>query len=192
MNRSDLSTKEGAERPTQQKQLTLHPAEAPFSLVLTHDTHFAAATARHRIVRLLGGCIPNLDIHHDQWSFTELDHAEFRREALELAVGCDIMVVATVERESLPDPVSSWLKLWVETREKKESALVCLVGSPGGKLLNTPVQMQLQALALERDLAFFSSGFAEDQQAPATLKGRASEPFRRSYIVRPEGWGINE
>src|SRR3954462_9362740 len=50
-----------------------------FNVILTHDNEVAAAGARFSVGRLLAA-IPSNDLHHDQWSFSELGHAEFRRE----------------------------------------------------------------------------------------------------------------
>lgn len=192
MNRSDVIVSERTGFQTPREYGAGAEIELPFSLVIAHDTAAAAAKAGDRIVGLLGGCIPNLDIHRDQWSFYELDHPEFRREALELAARCDIFVIATVDREGLPESVRSWLEQWVKTRERKESALVCLVGSRQGKLLGTPVQTELQALAAAHDLAFFASGFVQQESFTNPESKPARGPIHTGYAPRPEAWGINE
>jgi hypothetical protein len=170
-----------------------HPC---FNLVLLHDNEIAAARARFSLGRLLAG-IPAADLHRDQWSFSELSHAEFRREALELAVPCDLFALATTDEEALPAEVSSWLKLWMQTREKKETALVCLVGSRDGKVISTPVQDDLQRLAEAHHLTFFASSFILPEPDAAirieAVTQRHSARFCLDfYLPRPEGWGINE
>ena len=167
-----------------------------FNVILTHDSEVAAAGARFSLSRLLAA-IPDMDLHRDQWSFSELRHTEFRREALELAATCDLFVLATTDGEFLPGEVSSWLNAWVQTREQKETALVCLVGSPDGKVISSPVHEEFQRLAEAHQLAFFASSFILPEPAAATRieqivekhSGRLSFDF---YLPRPEGWGINE
>jgi hypothetical protein len=167
-----------------------------FNVILTHDNEVAAAGARFSVGRLLAA-IPSNDLHHDQWSFSELGHAEFRREALELAAGCDLFVLATTEGDALPAEVSSWLNLWVQTREEKEIALVCLVGSRDGKVVSTPVQDHLQRLADAHHLAFFASSFVLPEPEGAiridAMVQRHSARLRFDFHPpQPEGWGINE
>lgn len=164
------------------------PASAAFNLVLVHDREIAARNAREIIGRLLGICLAEVDIHRDEWSFAELAHIEFGREALELARPCDLFILATVDGAKLPLEITSWIARWMETRTKKDTALVCLVGSSAGMSLDSPVHQTLRGLGETSGLVFFGSGFI----LPESGTGPEGNSIPSAYFPRPEGWGINE
>ena len=170
-------------------------AKPPFHMVLLHDGDTALAKARRMVERLLRKSLDGLDLHRDELSFAEIAHPEIRTEAAELAAGCDLFIFATVNGSNLPQEVVAWLHQWFESRERKEAALVCLVGSVEGAMLGSPVHQYLQHLTDEHNVAFFSSAFTINEEK---LK-RSIETCEETFLMRevrccprPEGWGINE
>src|SRR5437870_2769787 len=90
----------------------------PFNLVVIYDEENVAMASEAIILRLLKKCLPLLDIHKDEWSFAELGHVEFAKEAVELAANCDMLAVATSDDQHLSSTVISWLSRWMESRAK--------------------------------------------------------------------------
>jgi len=172
-------------------------AEAPFQMVLVHDGETALAEARRMVGRLLKRSLAGLDVHRDELSFLEIAHPEIRTEAAELAAGCDLFIFATVNGSNLPEEVVAWLHLWFESREKKEAALVCLVGSDEGAILGSSVQLYLQHLSARTSVVFFSSAFIMSRMDLDSRSQRPDETLTMGHVAarsfpRPEGWGINE
>jgi hypothetical protein len=187
MNRKTFDTLE--DRTSEQTFSRLQP----FNLIVLCDEKSAAAASETVILRLLARCLPLLDIHKDEWSFSELAHTEFAREAIELAASCDMLVVATRDDQNLAAAITSWLDCWVKTRAKVETALVWFANSRRGAREMSPVHAYLEELANLHELCFFASS--------ATVKTPCmNEAVTTStrcglfslYTPRPEGWGINE
>lgn len=160
----------------------------PFNLVLIYDEENAAAEARRLLGPLLSISLRGLEIHRDELSFTELGHPQLQGETLEITAECDLLTVATVNGESLPATVTSWLNLWVQSRTQKEAVLVSVVGSADGSLLGSGVHQHLQGVADGYGLAFFSTGFLTQLSCEGAHK--LDELYR--HAPRPERWGINE
>ncbi len=166
----------------------------PFNIVLIYDHDLAASESRRVIDRLLAKCLPDLDIHRDELSFAEITHPELRGETVELAAECDLFILATITGEGLPAEILGWVNLWLASREDKETALVCLVGSPTGETLESVVHQHLQRIAVQHELAFFSSSFlAKPGRIASDLGGSGfGKAHENHYDPRPEAWGINE
>jgi hypothetical protein len=169
----------------------------PFQMMLIHDGEIALAEARQIIARLLTRSLTGFDVHRDELSFSEIAHPEIFAEAAELAAGCDLLIIATVNRVNLPNEVIAWLHRWFESRQEKDAALVCLVGSVDGALLESPVHMYLQHLTDQYNLAFFPSVFITPGENLQRSIKRCEETtlarqVLRGYCPRPESWGINE
>jgi hypothetical protein len=172
-------------------------AKAPFHMVLVHDGDTALGEGRRIVERLLRRALAGLDVHRDELSFSEIAHPEIRTEAAELAAGCDLFIFATVNGANLPNEVVAWLHLWFQSRHAKEAALVCLVGSEDGAMLESPTHLYLQHLSDDHNLAFFSSAFViAGQNLKSQCQQRNETPSMRHMTARsfprPEGWGINE
>ena len=76
-------------------------ALAPLQVVLVYDLAAMATAANGVIGEYFGKFAPDVDAHFDEWSFAELEHRRFAEEALEMAGGCGLMVIATTGREGL-------------------------------------------------------------------------------------------
>jgi hypothetical protein len=173
------------------------PTEQPFQMMLMHDGKRARAEAQRTISRLLAGSLTGFDVHLDEISFSEIAHPEISAEAVELAERCDLFILATVNESNLPNEIVAWLHRWFQSRQQKEAAVVCLVGSSHGAVLGSPVHLYLQHLAGEHHLSFFSSAFrmtGDDLRRGVERCGISSgmqQVIDRCY-PRPEAWGINE
>lgn len=186
MNRIDLT---GA---TESRCPSLANEPPAFNLVITHDCPAAALEARFSVERLLSGFFSALDIHRDEWSFSELGHPDFQREALELAANCDLLVVSAASTNQLPKTMEDWLKSWARLRERKETAMVCLTHSAHGKPVINCVLETVRDLAESNGLSFFSSSFASRHLPPGHANSTKIEVPAYRYTPRPEAWGINE
>ena len=175
-------------RPVFRNFSAFDPQLPPFSLVLLHDTALAATAAQATIGHVLAGPLKETEIHQDQWTFDELYHSEFRKEALELAAGCDVMFVAMSSLERLPTHVLLWITAWNKGRNQKDAGLVFLTRSRGAPLNESSIPADIGPAA---NLALYASVL--DLPNEKSL----SQPevfcnFNSSYRSRPEPWGINE
>ena len=164
--------------------------QCPLHLVILHDGPRALKEA-DRVVRGLFSKVNELDIHRDEFSFCEVTHPQLLTESVELATDCDLFVFASQDGTTLPVEIVSWLKLWLNRRPQKETALVSLIGSTKSNLLIPPIDRYLRYLAERHQLAFFSSIFSVEEQTSAEL---TITTFQRSvrYNPCPEGWGLND
>lgn len=172
-------------------------SEQPFQMMLMHDGKIALAEARRVIARLLTRSLSGLDVHRDELTFSEIKHPKICAEAAELAEGCDLLILATVNGLNLPDEIIAWLHRWFESRQEKDAAMVCLVGSVPGAGPESPVHLYLQHLAEQHSLAFFSSAFRLPGEDLNTGIERGRPSLRIRQVMdrchpQPEGWGINE
>jgi hypothetical protein len=173
------------------------PTEQPFQMMLMHDSEMAQAEAQRMISRLMAGSLGGFDVHLDEITFAEIVHPEICAEAVELAERCDLFILATVNGSNLPNEIVAWLHLWFQSRQQKDAAVVCMVGSSQGAVLGSPVHLYLQHLAGEHHLSFFSSAFkmtVDDLKRGVERCGVSSgmqQVIDRCY-PRPEAWGINE
>jgi hypothetical protein len=176
-----------------------HPAvsspeeELPsFNLVMLYDREPAGKAAQRIIARLLSRCLPETDIHQDCWNFEDLAHAQFRKEASELAKNCDLMLVVTSVEHQLPFEfeVCSWFEDWTCTRIQKDAALVLLRLSSDQTVPARTFEGPL-GLAPGGNLAVFTSalGVAAAEECASRATRRPSQLF---YSPKPDGWGLNE
>jgi hypothetical protein len=165
----------------------------PFNLVIIHDDHRAARFAENIVLRLLGKCLPSIDIHKDEWTSSELAHPEFAREATELAAGCDMLVIATAAPEGLSSEISSWVRPWLQTRSKMDTALVSMVLSRHRQSAAQSIHHYLEALAFQYGLCFFATTIL-DAPCETLTPGIGLSIAQLSTLCtpQPEGWGINE
>lgn len=164
------------------------PQLPPFSLVLLHDTALAATAAQATIGHLLAGLLKETEIHQDQWTFDELYHFEFGKEALELAAGCDVMFVAMSSLERLPTHVLLWITRWSKGRNQKDAGLVFLTRSRGASLNELSIPVDIGPAA---NLALYASVLDLPNEKSLSQPQILSN-FKSSYGSRPEPWGINE
>jgi hypothetical protein len=189
MNTIELRFEPGTDQSTEKR---------PFALVIIYDHESAQTEARRLIERLLRNCMPTLDVHCDALSFSEVMHPELQAETIELARGCDLLVLATINRAVAAPNVARWLDLWLATRTVKETALVSLVGEAGGEpARGGSLHEHLWGIAESHHLPYFSSNLVLSASAetadPECLEGRCSfGQLRFEYFPRPEAWGINE
>jgi hypothetical protein len=172
-------------------------ATLPFQLLLLYDEQAALVEARQLVERLPLKTGIGLDVHRDEISFAELAYPEIQKEAAELAGGCDVFIFATVNGLYLRKEITSWLRLWFQTRQKKDTALVCLIGSPQGVIASSPAQLFLQLLCERHHVAFFPNEFKlkSDEIDREKIKQQEVErifALASQAVPRPEGWGINE
>ena len=166
-------------------------------MMLMHDGEMARVEAQRMISRLLARSLTGFDVHHDEIAFSEIAHPEIFAEAVELAERCDLFILATMSGSNLPIEIVAWLHRWFQSRQEKDAAVVCLVGSLQGTVLESPVHLYLQYLTGEHDVSFFSSAFTiagEDLKKSFETCG-VSLGMRKVMDrchTRPEAWGINE
>jgi hypothetical protein len=157
-----------------------------FNLVMLYDHELAAKGAQRSIAALLGRCLPETDTHQDSWRFEDLAHAQFRKEASELARACDLMVLVTLNENQVPFEVSSWIEHWTCNRNKKDAALVLLRVSADESMPASMFEPPF-GLPASPSLAVFTSALG----LAATSRPTRS-PSDLCYEPRPDGWGINE
>ena len=173
------------------------PTEQPFQMMLMHDGEMARAEAQRMISRLLARSLTGFDVHHDEITFSEIAHPEISAEAVERAERCDLFILATVNGSNLPIEIVAWLHRWFQSRQEKDAAVVCLVGSLQGAVFESPVHLYLQHLTDKHNVSFFSSAFrmtGEDLKRGFETCG-VSLGMRKVIDrchPRPEAWGINE
>jgi hypothetical protein len=158
-----------------------------FNLVMLYDDELVARAARRIVSALLGRCLPETDMHEDFWRFEEMAHPQFRHEAWDLAKGCDLMVLVTMNEQHLPLEVCSWIEQWTRTRVEGDAALVFLRISSDGCARTPPLRCGLETAP---NLAIFTGTFSlpDSKQCAVLPEPAASIPSSRI----PERWGINE
>jgi hypothetical protein len=145
----------------------LPDAAAPLQVVLTYDDPTMAKVARRLLDGFLAKWARDVDIHRDEWSFAEIEHAQCRQEALELARHCDTMVIAISGVEDLPVSFCDWLNDWIASRAPVETAiLVC--ASNRTPFLRLERFSRLSSLAASNHLAFFITTLADSSFGGST------------------------
>jgi hypothetical protein len=166
--------------------------ELPLQIVLTSDHPSAAAAA----LKLIGGFVdkwaPDVEVHRDDWSFSELEHPEFRRESLELARHCDILIIALSGAEELPESFMEWLNDWRQSRERKDTFVLCAsTRSP----LTLPAFTSLPAFFGENGLSCFLASISLTEgklTVPLGLKTFVANLAKIDCSNLPEASGLND
>jgi hypothetical protein len=166
--------------------------DLPLQIVLTSDQPNASAAARKLIAGFIARWAPDVEVHHDDWSFAELEHSEFRRESLELARHCDILIIALSGVEDLPESFLDWLNDWRQSRESKTTFILCVSArSP----LTLPAFVSLPVLLGKDGLPCFFASLS-------LTEGRLTVPLNPKIILAnlakidcatlPEASGLND
>jgi hypothetical protein len=167
----------------------------PLQIVFAYDHPPAAEAARAGLNGILTKCAADLDIHRDEWSFAELENPQCRSEALELAVRCDLFVVAVTGVEDLPESFLMWLTDWFASRAQMDSALIICVGTSDANMANMPFLASLPTLVRCKGLSCFTTAsfVPETQRAPLP---KITSLFDRLRTIAseflPEHSGIND
>jgi hypothetical protein len=132
---------------------------APLQIVLIFDHPHFATTTRVMMDGFIRKWVPDVDVHRDEWSFTELEHPKCRSEALELAKNCDMLVIALSESD-LPATFMNWLDDWASSRDETEAAVIFLIGSDIADPSAFSRCALLPAFAQKHGLAFFTTVLA--------------------------------
>jgi hypothetical protein len=159
------------------------------NFVFLYDNEHAANAAHRVISPLLGRCLADTDVHQDSWRFEELVHPQFRNEAWELAKGCDLMLVVTMNEELLPLEVCSWIEHWAQARTQKDAALILLRISTDSCTSKAP---PLCELPRARNLAIFLATFSVSGSTPSAISREPARAVSTLCSRVPERWGINE
>ena len=160
---------------------------APFHLVSLFEDEAAAAAARQKVIGLVSRFLAPLEVHPDEWQFSDFSNEHFAREALELAAGCDLLILSARLETGLPSQVIDWFEQWLQDRQLKDSAVVFLAGSEHGNLADTPLQMRLEQRARTHSLEFFAGAYLVSSQ-PASLAFGSPASSPDCW----DRWGINE
>src|SRR4051812_9933783 len=113
-------------------------AAAPLQIVVTYDHSVMVNCARKLLNGFLTKWASDVDVHRDEWSFAELEHAIFRNEALELAAPADLLVIAVAGVDDLPLSFSEWFNHWLKMRDHNDTAVILAVGSPNATMRELP------------------------------------------------------
>jgi hypothetical protein len=146
---------------------------APLHIVLTYDHPTMANAARKLLAGPLTKCAADVDIHRDEWSFAELEHPQCHSEALELAAGSDVFVIAVSGVEDLPLSFFDWLNDWLEMRHHTETAVILAVGSSNTRIWDLPLFASLLSLPRANGLSFFATTVDLPQTNAAVAKPRS-------------------
>lgn len=174
---------------------TTSAVAAPLQIVVTCDHPAMARAARKLLDGYLADWAADVDVHRDEWGFAELEHPQCRREALELARDCDVFTIAIGGTNDLPESFTGWLKDWLETRARKEAALILCVGGAGGFISNLPVCASLPIMARSRGLSFFATQVAvQGTELPPAIhpKTLLSKLGALNSDCLPDFSGLNE
>jgi hypothetical protein len=168
---------------------------APLQIVLTYDHPAMADAARNRLNGFLTRWAADVDIHRDEWSFTDLEHPKCRSEALELATHCDLFIAAVSGMDDVPESFVLWLKDWFASRAQMDSALILCIGSSIMSLSNMPFLAAIESLARSNGLSSFTTtGLMPQTILPPSPK--LTSLFARLKMLGadslPENSGINE
>jgi hypothetical protein len=144
----------------------------PLHIVVIADHHSASVGAHKLVDEFVVKWAPETEVHRDDWSFSELEHAEFRRESLELARHCDLLIIAPGGYDDLPESVSEWLREWRQTRAAGHTTFViCASAAPSSAL---PHLASLPLELCEEGLTCFMASISMRQGwLPAPVRPRA-------------------
>lgn len=109
----------------------------PLQIVVIADHPNAAAGARNLVNEFVLKWAPDIEVHRDDWSFTELENLEFRRESLELSRCCDMLIISLGGNVDLPDSFSDWLKDWRQSRAANHATFVLCASAVAPSALPT-------------------------------------------------------
>lgn len=146
----------------------------PLHIVLTYDLPSMATATRKFLEGFLAKWAGEIDIHVDEWSFTEIEHPKCRAEALELGKNCDIFIAALSGAADLPVSFQEWLSDWFQSRAQIETAFVLFVASCNARRSNLSGCSSLAIQAREKGLSFFTTTIPLPEPAvPATAHSKA-------------------
>jgi hypothetical protein len=167
---------------------------APLQIVLTYDHPTMADAARNTLNRLLTKWAADVDIHRDEWSFTDLEHPKCRSEALELANHCDLFIVGVSGMDDVPESFLLWLKDWLTSRAQMDSALILCIGASHANLASMPFLASLPTLARTNGLSCFTTTafMPETKFPPAKVTSLFARFKSLTSDSLPENSGINE
>jgi hypothetical protein len=186
--------------PTLLRQKLFAQSTHPFSVVIAYDGEPAMHQAKQLCSHLLDQSNHVVDLQCSWCQFDQLPDERFAREAVEVAAGADLIVVASAWAGDPPPAIKAWLEKSVAARTDRETALSALIGSPTGCLPSYSLMYAyLQTVAGRNGVAFYATGFVAPRTAsPLTdLEKRAAAltPCLQAILNRPVGiprWGINE
>jgi len=186
--------------PTLLRQKLLAQSAHPFSVVIAYDGEAAMQQAKRLCSQLLDQSHHVVDLQCSWCQFDQLPDERFAREAVEVAAGADLIIVASASAGDPPPAIKAWLEKSLAARTNLEPALSALIGSPTGCLPSYSLMYgYLQTAAGGNGVAFFATGFVAPRTAsPLTeldKRAAALTPCLQAILNRPIGiprWGINE
>jgi hypothetical protein len=119
-------------------------------IVVAYDSIATGQRAEAIYQRLAQRLGDNFDFEQRFWRFDVLEEESIRAEAARHAANADILIVATIEDQKLPEGVQHWLESSLQ-QHSGTAALVALLEHP-----SAPVQPYLEGIAQRGGMDFFA------------------------------------
>ena len=167
----------------------------PLQIVIAYDQTAMLRCARKLLNGFFMKWAADVEVHRDEWTFAELEHKQFRAEALELAAPASVLVIAVTGVNDLPLSVFEWLNDWIKMRNQTDTAVILAVGSSTTTKRELPLCASVVALPRTNGLSILSTTVNLDEPRERVPVNPASLVLRLGSICKdclPEESGLND
>jgi hypothetical protein len=136
------------------------------------------------------------------WKVEELTHPRVLPEAVQAAVGADVIVVSVCAREEMPIDLCVWFDAWLPRRPRRAGALVSLIGLPAQAAGRRPmIPDYLRAVARKGGLDYMPRERKLPAQTADPVSRIEERVHTRTQVLSRflskdhgvcRGWGINQ
>jgi hypothetical protein len=145
----------------------LEPAKPPFQTILLYENVSAGKSARWFHERLARKFEGEFEFSHWMWNFAVLGVPQIAKQAADIAIHADQVILSAAGINEPPETVKNWLLEWAQRTHRKNSALVTLFPRDARHEVKASTHTFLRQIIAESPIGFFpESNFAPRRHRP--------------------------
>ena len=130
------------------------------------------------------------DFHLNIWRFDLFHTPDFMAEAVRLTVQANAIILATRQRDDLPETIKRWVDLSIPQKHGQTAILIALFDTVAeSPRISFPTADYLRNVATNAGIDFLARQTQPTRNRSSSLKSDLNEPNSHPPL---EGWGLND